>query len=89
LHDAATRTYMQGLPATLFDDTSSENRSFFVKPDRSSHEVATGPLQHFKTDNGTHALKCRIQLRYSRFEYAPHGVDASTEAFSSVAYIFR
>jgi hypothetical protein len=80
---------MQRLSTTLFDDTSSEIRSFSVKPDRSSHEVATGPLQHFKTDIGTDALKYRIQLRYSRFEYAPHGEDASTAAFSSVAYIFR
>jgi hypothetical protein len=80
---------MQRLSTTLFDDTSSEIRSFSVKPDRSSHEVATGPLQHFKADNGTNALKYRIQLRYSRFEYAPHGEDVSTAAFSSVAYIFR
>jgi len=89
LHYPATLTYMQRLSTTLFDDTSYEIRSFFVKPDRGGHEIATGPLQHFKTDIGTHALKYRIQLSYSRFEYAPHGEDASTAAFNSVAYIFR
>jgi hypothetical protein len=59
---------MRRLPTALFDDTSRKNRSFFVEPDRSSHEVATGPRQHFKADIGTHALKYRIHLRYRRFE---------------------
>jgi hypothetical protein len=73
----------------LHEPVTRENRSSSVKPDQSSHEVATGQRQHFEPDIGTDALKCRIHLRCSRFEYSVHGLDANTASFSWVAYIFR